>query len=66
MQTSAKAQHAISSLCMAQYEVYSLLWLKTKTGWICCVQDVNKDPGAEDTFKAIGEAYEVRVRSKQH
>jgi len=24
------------------------------------VQDVNKDPGAEDTFKAIGEAYEVR------
>lgn len=26
------------------------------------LQDVNKDPGAEDTFKAIGEAYEVRNR----
>eukprot|EP00882_Tetradesmus_deserticola_P021829 GHRQ01023634.1.p1 GENE.GHRQ01023634.1~~GHRQ01023634.1.p1 ORF type:complete len:165 (+),score=65.10 GHRQ01023634.1:152-646(+) len=25
--------------------------------------DVNKDAGAEDTFKAIGEAYEVRVYS---
>jgi curved DNA-binding protein CbpA len=24
------------------------------------LQDVNKDPGAEETFKAIGEAYEVR------
>jgi hypothetical protein len=23
------------------------------------MQDVNKDPGAEDTFKQIGEAYEV-------
>jgi hypothetical protein len=23
------------------------------------LQDVNKDPGAEDTFKQIGEAYEV-------
>jgi len=23
------------------------------------IQDVNKDPGAEDTFKRIGEAYEV-------
>jgi curved DNA-binding protein CbpA len=24
-----------------------------------CLQDVNKEAGAEDTFKAIGEAYEV-------
>lgn len=26
------------------------------------LQDVNKDPGAEETFKAIGEAYEVSCR----
>jgi hypothetical protein len=25
----------------------------------CLLQDVNKDPGAEETFKKIGEAYEV-------
>lgn len=28
---------------------------------VCCApQDVNKEPGAEETFKKIGEAYEVR------
>jgi hypothetical protein len=26
----------------------------------CAPQDVNKEPGAEETFKKIGEAYEVR------
>lgn len=29
------------------------------SGTCLLLQDVNKDPGAEDTFKKIGEAYEV-------
>lgn len=35
------------------------MWILSAFFGVCPTQDVNKDPGAEETFKRIGEAYEV-------